>query len=392
MHMDRCSRKHSRVHHCSVLVLNAFRRGDERSSANPFDSMESQPKLAEWQRLLDDMTQWLRLSLQMQVATSTLLCREEQSVGSSTEDKEWRTASFSQYGGACIENFLEKLARVDPSRMRSFIAPPGTRKLADALARFMTADTGFGPLGAYLLHLQTLFSWQPHLEVDAARVAGMFEMIVAALHSHGLEGLVNAVSNWAMLIIFVITVLQRREVMQPAEEYMGAWVKVFLQNMMHMDSEHERDGWWERITQLQGWELFSRWRFHLGSADIDADFYDYSNMWENAACSLGDADMERLIRVVLQDVMEKTWATTHGAGPVEYHAGSALELKHPDNPHVYRVIHVCYICPERRESMWGTCSAPYDEAKKEGWSRCGKLGRTWRCPKCSSKCLAAPPS
>ena len=148
--------------------------------------MESQLKLAEWQRLLDDMTQWLRLSLRMQVATSA-------PVGNSTEDKEWRTAPkespghalFSQYGGAFIENFLEKLAHCDPSCTCSFIAPPGTRKSADVLARFMTAAMGFGPLGTYLLHLQTLFTWQPDVEVNAAKVAGMLEMIVAALHSKG---------------------------------------------------------------------------------------------------------------------------------------------------------------------------------------------------------------
>ena len=85
------------------------------------------------------------------------LLGEEQLVGSSTENNELRTAHkespghalFPLYGGAIIENILEKLTRFDIRRTFSHIAPPGARKFADVLARFMIADMGSGPLGAY---------------------------------------------------------------------------------------------------------------------------------------------------------------------------------------------------------------------------------------------------
>ena len=49
----------------------------------------------------------------------------------------------------------------------------------------MIADTGFGPLGAYLLHLQPLLKVHSYLRLNATIVVGMLDMIVGALHSKG---------------------------------------------------------------------------------------------------------------------------------------------------------------------------------------------------------------
>ena len=79
------------------------------------------------------------------------------------------------------------------------------------MVAFMIGNVGFGPLAAYLLRLPDLFSFTPGLELNAEIMAGMFEIILGALERRGEQGLLVAVTYWALLLIFVIAVPQWRE-------------------------------------------------------------------------------------------------------------------------------------------------------------------------------------
>ena len=123
--------------------------------------------------MLDDVTQWLRVSLRMQVTTGALLSKAEQLVGSpgntglpSAHLESHGDAWFSQYGGALTENFLENIVSFDTRWSSSHTSPPCSRKFADVLVGFMMSNVGFGPLAAHLLHLQTLFTFFTRSETE----------------------------------------------------------------------------------------------------------------------------------------------------------------------------------------------------------------------------------
>ena len=172
---------------------------------------------------------------------------------------------------------------------------------------------------------------------------------------------------------------------------------------MHLASNSERDQWWYTATHIPGWEHFNIWRCAIDRAGILQHSDVYSRMWWNTACTMGYADMERFIYVVVQDIMEKTSVKANSVEIDAYNACSTCssveppnvlitrrapsgvhEELHPDNGRYYRLTLKCRRCSQRWFSEWGTRGAPYREASHEGWSKFGASWKLHLCPDCSS--------